>query len=421
MSKIFILGHHEVTSTLNKFIAREDIPKQYGGTLDWEWGQEPHMDAETQAAVEAGGVEGWVKGPCLWLDGQRVAVGSVNGRPRHTRGPPTMVDGHPNVVAQMNGLDKDGHALRAAKIANKIHVKHLSTEAAPHSPVENELTKTTSRPETSQSASSKLNAALSRQGSHLQAHNTRIERPGTARTNTDPRDPPPSYPGSPTTTKHEIAETDEHLHAPAPVATVDIKSEESPVAATKAEENPPIAEPLPPAPDPQGVQPKVVPTTELNAAPAPPPPATPVTLDSSKEKKHHLPHIHLHRHSKKDSTASAKSTTSTKNNDAKIAAKHAVAPPPTEAEHRAAGSDRTASASGTDSTLVGGISTPPADWKAVTNGDIALHSKVLRADTPATNGTTNLVAEKLGTNVLSHTTPIESRPQVERFFTAAEF
>ncbi|EXJ80581.1 hypothetical protein A1O1_08727 [Capronia coronata CBS 617.96] len=82
VSKIFILGKHEVKSTLSKFMEPKDFPKRYGGDLEWDWGDFPDLDAETRAAVEKDGNKGWVQGPCLWLQGQRLVVGSVKGKPR---------------------------------------------------------------------------------------------------------------------------------------------------------------------------------------------------------------------------------------------------------------------------------------------------------------------------------------------------
>ncbi|KIV85309.1 hypothetical protein PV11_01015 [Exophiala sideris] len=82
VSKIFILSKHDAKSTLSKYMEAKDIPKRYGGDLDWEWGNLPHLDAETRAAVEKDGNNGWVKGPCLWLSGRRVVVGSEKGKIR---------------------------------------------------------------------------------------------------------------------------------------------------------------------------------------------------------------------------------------------------------------------------------------------------------------------------------------------------
>ncbi|KIW17163.1 hypothetical protein PV08_04354 [Exophiala spinifera] len=82
VSKIFILGKNDIKPTLSKFMETKDFPKRYGGDLDWEWGQLPHLDDETRAALEKDGNKGWVRGPCQWLDGKRVVVGSEHGKLR---------------------------------------------------------------------------------------------------------------------------------------------------------------------------------------------------------------------------------------------------------------------------------------------------------------------------------------------------
>lgn len=82
VSKIFILGKHEVKSTLSNFIDPKDFPKKYGGELEWRWGDIPHLDDESRTALERDGNKGWVKGPALWLDNQRLLVGSEKGKLR---------------------------------------------------------------------------------------------------------------------------------------------------------------------------------------------------------------------------------------------------------------------------------------------------------------------------------------------------
>ena len=62
----------------------EDIPKRYGGDLNWEWGDSPDLDRDTRQALERDGHKGWVKGPCLWLQNERVVVGSENGKLRRS-------------------------------------------------------------------------------------------------------------------------------------------------------------------------------------------------------------------------------------------------------------------------------------------------------------------------------------------------
>lgn len=82
MSKIFILGKHEMKATLENFIDRKDFPEQYGGTLKWDFGDLPHMDDDALRAVEKDGHKGWVPGPCMWLEHERVIVGSEKGKLR---------------------------------------------------------------------------------------------------------------------------------------------------------------------------------------------------------------------------------------------------------------------------------------------------------------------------------------------------
>lgn len=60
----------------------EDIPKRYGGKLDFDWGDVPHLDDEARVALEKDGHKGWVRGPQMWLDNTRVIVGAENGKLR---------------------------------------------------------------------------------------------------------------------------------------------------------------------------------------------------------------------------------------------------------------------------------------------------------------------------------------------------
>lgn len=82
VSKIFILGKHEMKATLENFIDPKDFPEQYGGKLKWDFGDLPHMDVDALRAVEKDGHKGWVSGPCLWLEHERVIVGSDKGKLR---------------------------------------------------------------------------------------------------------------------------------------------------------------------------------------------------------------------------------------------------------------------------------------------------------------------------------------------------
>lgn len=93
VSKIFILSHAEVLPTLGAFIAAEDIPKQYGGGLDFTWGEMPNLDPKIRAlAAWEAGFTAFPKGPVYWrpvdAGGKRlecVAVGSVDKQLRNVR------------------------------------------------------------------------------------------------------------------------------------------------------------------------------------------------------------------------------------------------------------------------------------------------------------------------------------------------
>jgi hypothetical protein len=66
------------------------IPKQYGGNLDWEWGDVPNLDGPARGLAGGleippkgrGGKPDFVRGPLLF-DGDKVRVlGTVDGKPR---------------------------------------------------------------------------------------------------------------------------------------------------------------------------------------------------------------------------------------------------------------------------------------------------------------------------------------------------
>lgn len=88
VSKIFILSHSEVLPVLSSFIDPSNIPKQYGGTLDFAWGQAPNLDPVIRDAADWEGAAkdnpAFPKGPAYWrpIDGGKrvecVAVGSVD-------------------------------------------------------------------------------------------------------------------------------------------------------------------------------------------------------------------------------------------------------------------------------------------------------------------------------------------------------
>ena len=104
----------------------ENIPRRYGGQLDWEWGQLPSIDSETQAALERDGNKGWVAGPALWLDHRRVVVGSENGKAR--RSDKEIAELKP-VVYAADWTEEPVHPER--KASNASEKPHHPTHLAP--------------------------------------------------------------------------------------------------------------------------------------------------------------------------------------------------------------------------------------------------------------------------------------------------
>lgn len=88
-SKIFILSEHTAFKTLSQFIDADNIPKKYGGTLEWAWGSTPLLDGKEDHTLtwKEGAQAKWPKGPVKWVthgDGtwDFVAIGSVDGKIR---------------------------------------------------------------------------------------------------------------------------------------------------------------------------------------------------------------------------------------------------------------------------------------------------------------------------------------------------
>ncbi|CAK5279066.1 unnamed protein product [Mycena citricolor] len=87
-SKIFILSADEVKPTLLQHIRSEDIPKKYGGTLDWAFGDSPKVDEEIVKTAKGLSAENPLRGPVRWVkqaDGTAkvVARGVADGKGRN--------------------------------------------------------------------------------------------------------------------------------------------------------------------------------------------------------------------------------------------------------------------------------------------------------------------------------------------------
>ena len=95
VSKIFILSASEVKPTLLQYMDEENIPKKYGGKLDFKFGDMPMLEPAIADSLEwhdetrKGGFRSFPTGPIKWQRGadgkmQAVAVGSKNGTKRNT-------------------------------------------------------------------------------------------------------------------------------------------------------------------------------------------------------------------------------------------------------------------------------------------------------------------------------------------------
>ncbi|KAL0933488.1 sec14 cytosolic factor [Colletotrichum truncatum] len=87
VSKIFILSPHEVQPTLEQFIEPRNIPKKYGGELEFNWGDQPTVDPAWEGVVRwENGHSSFKSRPAVWRvtdDGTRVecfGLGSVGGK-----------------------------------------------------------------------------------------------------------------------------------------------------------------------------------------------------------------------------------------------------------------------------------------------------------------------------------------------------
>lgn len=143
VSKIFILSHSEVLPVLSSFIDPSNIPKQYGGTLDFAWGQAPNLDPVIRDAADWEGAAkdnpAFPKGPAYWrpIDGGKrvecVAVGSVDKVERCVRVctlPVAFPEGEAETEAAVNGA-----AVPAVTTTDAKDAPADATEPEPAAPV----------------------------------------------------------------------------------------------------------------------------------------------------------------------------------------------------------------------------------------------------------------------------------------------
>ncbi|MCJ1401819.1 hypothetical protein MMC11_005036 [Xylographa trunciseda] len=128
-SKIFIVGPNDAFKTLSAFIEPGNIPKKYGGTLNYEYGMPPLLDPAEEAHITwAAANHKWPEGPMRWIPGkdgtlEALAVGSIDGQERR------------EVVATMHPDGKPEFA--GTQVSNQIVNKALGIEAESAPPVQN--------------------------------------------------------------------------------------------------------------------------------------------------------------------------------------------------------------------------------------------------------------------------------------------
>lgn len=83
--KIVVLQASQATATLRQFIEPENLPKRFGGSLDWAMGMHPILDAETKSIVGRL-ADTWIEGPIRYISRPEgdvlMAVGSEDGKVR---------------------------------------------------------------------------------------------------------------------------------------------------------------------------------------------------------------------------------------------------------------------------------------------------------------------------------------------------
>ncbi|OAP61448.1 hypothetical protein AYL99_03651 [Fonsecaea erecta] len=61
--KIFVLGHHESADVLRRDLGAENLPRRYGGELEWEFGAFPNLSPDAAEAFSSSLFTKWVEGP----------------------------------------------------------------------------------------------------------------------------------------------------------------------------------------------------------------------------------------------------------------------------------------------------------------------------------------------------------------------
>lgn len=134
-SKIFILGANDVKPTLSAFIDVANIPKKYGGELDFECGMLPVLDPAVLRVLtlsspdKASAAPMFFAAPVRWVDGSdgdliALGVGSIDGEPRRE----TLATLHSHVVqSAFPGMSRQN----TRNVIEPVGTREASGKAAP--------------------------------------------------------------------------------------------------------------------------------------------------------------------------------------------------------------------------------------------------------------------------------------------------
>lgn len=141
VSKIFVLSAAEVKPTLEAFIDPKNIPKRYGGDLDFEFGQLSVLDPMWEGVVRwENGHKGFPSGPLIWEDERSengedrlvcVLLGGVKGELQRERICTIPKTWNPEVEAEDDAvIDSTGVAQSATTTTTQDETASPTTTAA---------------------------------------------------------------------------------------------------------------------------------------------------------------------------------------------------------------------------------------------------------------------------------------------------
>ncbi len=134
-SKIFILSSHDLLPTLESFIDPVNIPKKYGGKLDYKFGDDPALDPALEKVIQwEGDRKDFPRGPMYWInkgnmiaghDMEALAAGTEGGKERREK-VCRITTTYPEPVTQAAPV-MNGHAVKADYLTAPTEVDLPST------------------------------------------------------------------------------------------------------------------------------------------------------------------------------------------------------------------------------------------------------------------------------------------------------